>query len=174
MGASMQASVDFVCVVDAAGYRACPHGKRPGVARAVGEAARKVRKVTGATAVLLAPGRIGTSSPDLGVPVTFAEIAAFRAIVEYADAAHGFSPELSYGSHMFQDLVEQDILYCAALERGATVFDRSVLCDLPQVGLDAAAGDPNIAACIRLYDARGRGLGLWHDLMSGKTLMAFA
>lgn len=27
-------------------------------------------------------------SPDLGVPVTFAEIAAFRAIVEYADAVH--------------------------------------------------------------------------------------
>ena len=137
-------------------------------------ATRRVREALGATAVLLAPGRIGTSSPDLGVPVTFAEIAAFRAIVEYADAAHGFSPELSYGSHMFQDLVEQDILYCAALERGATVFDRSVLSNLPQVGLDAAAGDPDIAACIRLYDARGRDLGLWHDLMSGKTLMAFA
>ncbi|SFX00642.1 PEP/pyruvate-binding domain-containing protein [Olsenella sp. kh2p3] len=174
MGASMQTGIDFVCVVDAAGYRACPHGKRPGVARAVGEAARKVREAAGATAVLLVPGRIGTSSPDLGVPVTFAEIAAFRAIVEYADAAHGFSPELSYGSHMFQDLVEQDILYCAALERGATVFDRGVLSNLPQVGLDAATADPDIAACIRLYDARGRGLGLWHDFMSGKTLMAFA
>ena len=34
------------------------------------------------------PARIGTSSPDLGVPVIFAEIAAFRAIVEYADAVH--------------------------------------------------------------------------------------
>ena len=105
----------------------------------------------------------------------FAEIAAFRAIVEYADAAHGFSPELSYGSHMFQDLVEQDILYCAALERGTTVFDRSVLCDLPQVGLDSAAADPDIAACIRLYDARGRGLGLWHDLMRAvqRTLLGY-
>ena len=48
MGASMQTGVDFVCVVDAAGYRACPHGKRPGVARAVGEAARKVREAAGA------------------------------------------------------------------------------------------------------------------------------
>lgn len=129
--------------------------------------------MTSATAVLLVPGRIGTSSPDLGVPVTFAEIAAFRAIVEYADAAHGFSPELSYGSHMFQDLVEQGILNCAALERASTVFDRSVLEGLPRIELDSVSADPDIAACVSLYDARGCGLDLWHDLMSGRTLMAF-
>jgi hypothetical protein len=43
---------------------------------------------------------------DLGVPMTFAETAPFAAIVKHVDVAHGFSPELSYGSHMFQDLVE--------------------------------------------------------------------
>jgi hypothetical protein len=174
MGGSVEAGVDFVCMVDAAGYRACPHAKRPGVARAVGEAGHRVREAAGANAILLAPGRIGTSSPDLGVPVTFAEISNFRAIVEYADATHGFSPELSYGSHMFQDLVEENILYCAVLERGTTVFDRSVLDGLPQVGLDAAEAGPDIASCVHLFDARGRGLGLWHDLVSGQTLIAFA
>jgi len=174
MGGSMQADVDFVCVVDAAGYRTCPHAKRPGVARAIGEAGRKLHEMGDVTAILLAPGRIGTSSPDLGVPVTFAEVANFQALVEYADAAHGFSPELSYGSHMFQDLVEENILCCAALEKGTTVFDRSVLDSLPQVELEAAEADPDIASCVRLLDARGRGLSLYHDLVSGQTLIAFA
>lgn len=182
MGGSVEADVDFVCVVDAAAYRACPHARRPAVARAVGEAARIARDAGAdsgdarrdATAILLAPGRIGTTSPDLGVPVTFAEIAAFRAIVEYADSAHGFSPELSYGSHMFQDLVEADILYCAALERGSTTFDRSALDGLPQVPLASCAADADVAGCVRLLDARGQGLRMWHDLVGGQTLVAFA
>ncbi|MGN9234707.1 PEP/pyruvate-binding domain-containing protein [Atopobiaceae bacterium HCP3S3_D6] len=190
MGGSVEKDVDFVCAVDAAAYRACPHAKRPDVARLVGEAARLVRAAGtpadgessrdgaagagAATAILLAPGRIGTSSPDLGIPVTFAEISAFRAVVEYADAAHGFSPELSYGSHMFQDLVEEDILYCAALERRSVRFDRSALAGLPEVPLARDGTDPDVARCVRLLDARGRGLGMWHDLVSGRTLVAFA
>jgi pyruvate,water dikinase len=74
---------------------------------------------------------------------------------------------------MFQDLVEENILYCAALEKDTTVFDRSVLNGLPQAELETTAADPDIAGCVRLLDARGRGLGLWHDLVSGQTLIAF-
>ncbi len=93
--------------------------------------------------------------------------------MEYADSAHGFSPELSYGSHMFQDLVEADILYCAALERKTTTFDRGALDGLPQVPLASCAADADVAACVRLLDARGRGLRMWHDLVGGQTLVAF-
>ena len=37
-------------------------------------------------------------------------------ICEVASSEAGYSPELSYGSHLFQDLVEADIYYGALLE----------------------------------------------------------
>ncbi|MCH4053992.1 MAG: hypothetical protein LKH08_00430 [Atopobiaceae bacterium] len=141
MGGSCDEGIDLVCVVDAVAYRACPHARRPDVARAVGAAGRIVRE-QGASAVLLAPGRIGTSSPDLGLPMTFAETAPFAAIVKHVDVAYGFSPELSYGSHMFQDLVEKGILYCAALEKPSTSFDLGALGGLPEVPLPLDEGGP--------------------------------
>ena len=56
---------------------------------------------------------MGTSSPELGVPVSFAQISGFRGICEVSDSRAGYMPELSYGSHMFQDMVETGIFYCA-------------------------------------------------------------
>ena len=64
----------------------------------------------------MTPGRIGTSSPELGLPVRFADIGAFSGICEVSDSRAGYMPELSYGSHMFQDLVEADIFYNAVWE----------------------------------------------------------
>ena len=45
--------------------------------------------------MLLVPGRIGTSSPELGVPVVYADISQFAAICEVAYSKAGYRPELS-------------------------------------------------------------------------------
>ena len=37
-------------------------------------------------------------------------------ICEFASREEGFMPELSYGSHFFQDLVEMGIFYCAIFD----------------------------------------------------------
>ena len=46
-----------------------------------------------------------------GFRVVYANISAFCAICEVAYSEVGYHPELSYGSHMFQDLVEADVYY---------------------------------------------------------------
>ncbi len=63
--------------------------------------------------MLAGPGRWGTSTPSLGLPVHFSEICNMAVICEVASREDGFSPELSYGSHFFQDLVESGIFYAA-------------------------------------------------------------
>ena len=63
--------------------------------------------------MLIGPGRWGTTTPSLGVPVHFTELCNMTAICEVAYKEEGFMPELSYGSHFFQDLVESDIFYTA-------------------------------------------------------------
>jgi len=59
--------------------------------------------------ILMGPGRWATSNPELGVPVHYSEIAGAAVIVEMA--AEGFSPELSYGTHFYADMVASGILY---------------------------------------------------------------
>lgn len=115
MGRSRAEDIQVVIKVDAYEYYSYPYAKKPSVARAIGEINRyfKNRDVN---MVLIVPGRIGTSSPELGVPVAFADISGFCAIFEVAYSQVGYMPELSFGSHMFQDLVESDIFYGAVFE----------------------------------------------------------
>jgi hypothetical protein len=58
---------------------------------------------------LLGPGRWGSNDINLGVKVTYADINRTKLLVEVAFAKEGYTPEVSYGTHFFQDLVEADI-----------------------------------------------------------------
>ena len=59
---------------------------------------------------LMGPGRWGSNDINLGVKVTYASINKARMLVEVAFAREGYRPEVSYGTHFFQDLVEADIV----------------------------------------------------------------
>jgi hypothetical protein len=65
---------------------------------------------------LIGPGRWGTTTPSLGVPVHFRDISFVKALVEVAYPKAGMMPEVSFGSHFFQDLVEGDIFYAAVYD----------------------------------------------------------
>ena len=67
------------------------------------------------------PRTSGTSSPELGIPLSFGDICNFTVVCEVSDQQAGFMPELSYGSHMFQDLVEAEIAYSAVWGNEKTV-----------------------------------------------------
>ena len=59
--------------------------------------------------ILIGPGRWATSNPQLGVPVQYGEISGASVIVEMTTAR--FSPELSYGTHFYADMVGSGVLY---------------------------------------------------------------
>ena len=58
---------------------------------------------------MVGPGRWGSSNIDLGVPVSYADIYNSSALIELAYSQKGITPEPSYGTHFFQDLVESQI-----------------------------------------------------------------
>jgi len=58
---------------------------------------------------LMGPGRWGSNDINLGVHVTYANINKTKLLVEIAFSKEGYTPEVSYGTHFFQDLVEADI-----------------------------------------------------------------
>lgn len=59
---------------------------------------------------LMGPGRWGSNDINLGVRVTYSNINKTKLLVEIAFARNGSTPEVSYGTHFFQDLVEADIV----------------------------------------------------------------
>lgn len=112
MGISDKRKIDVVVQVDPVLYYEYPYAKKYDAATAIGKV-NKYYRGSEKKLMLMTPGRIGTSSPELGVPVTFGDISVFSAVCEVSDSRAGYMPELSYGSHMFQDLVEADIRYGA-------------------------------------------------------------
>jgi len=67
--------------------------------------------LAGSQVLTMGPGRWGSSSIDLGVNVSYADINTTRVLVEMAREEGGHVPEVSYGTHFFLDLVEDGIVY---------------------------------------------------------------
>ena len=120
MGLSKAGELDVIVYVDPVKYYEMPYKDKPEVARLIGNLNWHYRDL-GKHMMLIVPGRVGTTSPELGVPTTFADISAFEIICEMEESRAGYNPELSYGSHIFQDLVEAEILYTAVFNNQKTV-----------------------------------------------------
>ncbi len=62
--------------------------------------------------LLMGPGRWGSRGDiKLGVPVTYSDISNSAMLIEIAKKKSRHQPELSFGTHFFQDLVEANIKY---------------------------------------------------------------
>jgi hypothetical protein len=80
----------------------------------------------------IGPGRWGSNNIDLGVNVSYADIDNFMVLVEVGRAGTGSEPELSYGTHFFQDLVEADIIYMPVFpDNQATEFNNRFFMESP-------------------------------------------
>ncbi len=103
--------------------------------------------------LMMGPGRWGSSNIDLGVNVGYADIANAAVLVEVARQEGGHLPEVSYGTHFFQDLVEARILFLAVLpDDPDTCFQAGFFLDSPN-SLAALLPDvAHMASVIRVID----------------------
>lgn len=113
MGGSISQQIRKIIYVDPERYADLHRSDRYGVARLIGNLNRRIADRSENPVFLLGPGRWGSSSPFLGIPVTFAEISRVSILGEIAYKQKGMEPDLSFGTHFFQDLVENDIYYIA-------------------------------------------------------------
>ena len=122
--------------------------------------------------------RICTSSPELGVPSTFAEISEFNVIAEVSESKAGYIPELSYGSHIFQDLVEAGILYTAVFEGQSTKSYRPELLrngaesgSMKRITAEITALSPENEGILKVYDVSDAGMYLYYDITEERLLI---
>ncbi|NCB91997.1 MAG: phosphoenolpyruvate synthase [Clostridia bacterium] len=164
MGASGKRQIDVVVQIDPVLYYEYPYVKKYDAAAAVGKINRYYRG-SGKNLLLMTPGRIGTSSPELGVPVTFGDISNFSAVCEVSDSRAGYMPELSYGSHMFQDLVEAEILYGAIWNNEKTLqYDMEYLEEYEDLFEKICPEFPELKGIIQVREPKN--LNYWMDAVS--------
>ena len=171
MGMPKASGLDLIVYVDPVKYYSMPYAEKNSAARLIGRINWHYRDLN-RHMMLIVPGRVGTTSPELGVPTAFSDISAFEIICETEERQAGYNPELSYGSHIFQDLVEAEILYTAVFRNEKTIrFRPELLEGSPDIVGQFESGKA-LSDIVHVYDVSGRHCEVCHDVADGRLLIA--
>jgi len=160
IGQSSLSRLDRVIFVDPVAYSALTQRDRPSVGRLVGRIVHLPAEGAPRNTLLLGPGRWGTSTPSLGVPVSFAEIDKVSVICEIIGVGMPVTPDVSLGTHFFNDLVEANMLYLAVhpTRRGDSL-NLKFLAGAPNRLADLLPEDAEWAGVVRVIDFPDTGDG---------------
>ena len=104
--------------------------------------------------ILMGPGRWGSRGDiKLGVKVSYSDISNTAALLEIARKKGNALPDLSFGTHFFQDLVEAEIRYLPLYaDEPGTLFKESFLKDSPNILARVLPEHADIADTVRVID----------------------
>lgn len=174
IGRSCVCEIDrFVYVVPSV-YGELPIKDRHKVARLIGQLLHVPALYQDKTIMLIGPGRWGTTTPSLGVPITFYEINTISVLCEIVTMRDDLVPDVSLGTHLFSELVEMDILYLALFPQRANnsfcqeFFERSensLKTYLPEA--------EHYAEVIRVIESENFPIGLYANALTQKSICYF-
>jgi predicted nucleotidyltransferase len=104
--------------------------------------------------ILMGPGRWGSRGDiKLGVSVTYSDISNTAALIEIAIKSGDYLPELSFGTHFFQDLIESSIRYLPLYpDDYGTIFNHEFLLTSKNILPDLLPDLAHLSDVIRVID----------------------
>ena len=107
--------------------------------------------------ILIGPGRWGSRGDiKLGVRVTYSDINNTAVLIEMARKKGNYLPDLSFGTHFFQDLVETDIRYLPLYpDDEGVVFNEEFFDKAKNILPEILPENATLADTIKLIDVRG-------------------
>ena len=90
-----------------------PQRDRYTVANIIAKINRSLPRRENVNTLIIGPGRWGTSTPSLGIPIPFAGINQATAVCEVVAMRDDLVPDVSLGTHFLNELIEMDMLYLA-------------------------------------------------------------
>ncbi len=174
MGGSISQPIKRIIYVDPQAYVETPMSQKYSIARLVGKLNRHIANRETTPTILFGPGRWGTTTPSLGVPVSFSEINKITVLVEIAYEGGNLMPELSFGTHFFQDLVESDIFYVALFPQKESVeFNKDKLLEMPNLLTDLLPEEHKYEDVVKVYEVDSSQLQIMCDVVSQKVVCFF-
>ena len=123
-------NIDYLVYVSPKYYYALPNQEdRFELGRIISKINKKLKLET---FICIGPGRWGTVNTDLGVRIGYSDIHHTRALIEVSGKGLGCTPEPSFGTHFFQDLIEAQIYPLAInLDDPKTIYQESLFENTP-------------------------------------------
>ena len=167
MGGNICQPLKWVIWVDPAEYSILSLSEKYEIARLVGRLNKRIADKVDSPTMLLGPGRWGTSTPAMGVPISFSEINNMSVLAEVAFTSGNLMPELSFGSHFFQDLVEAEIFYLAIFPESKNCFlNRSWLQKQPNALEGLAPTAARFKKIVKIFRLQKKDLFIMADVVS--------
>ncbi len=174
MGGSISQPIRRIIYVDPAAYVQMTLTQKYDIARLIGTLNRQIPNRDTTPTILFGPGRWGTTTPSLGVPVSFAEISNMSVLTEVAYEGGNLMPELSFGTHFFQDLVENDIFYIAIFpQKENVIFNQAWFSQMPNSLTEFLPESSKYADAVRVYETNDEKLQVMCDILSQETICFF-
>jgi len=171
LGGNISQKIDWLIYVDPEKYSKLVLSDKYEIARIVGNLNRTIKDKEELSVLLMGPGRWGTTTPSLGVPVRFAEINNITVLVELAFSEGNLMPELSFGTHFFQDLVETNIFYVALFpEKEEVTFNREWFKGSENLFARLIPESAKYENLIGVYSVGNSGLKIMSDVVSQKVI----
>jgi len=124
----------------------------------VGKAVSKLNKILPKRQfILMGPGRWGSRGDiKLGVSVSYSDFNNTAVLIEVARKKGNYVPELSFGTHFFQDLVESSIRYLPLYPDDPEItFNEDFLLGSPNVFAEMVPEFAHLSEVIRVIDLPG-------------------
>jgi len=172
LGGSILQPIRRLIYVDPKGYSELSLSSKYDIARLVGALNKQVEDRNLLPTFLLGPGRWGTKMPSLGVPVSFSEINNITALGELSFAGAQCVPELSFGTHFFQDLMESSIFYVAIFTESKDVlFHPGKILDCPNALKKLAPEYAKYSKVVTVAELETQKVRLMADILTQRVVL---
>ena len=142
--------INYVLFVPPTEYFNLQMNERFELARTIGKVNKALK---GKTSIFIGPGRWGSTSADLGIPINYSDIYNTRALIELSGKNIGSAPEPSLGTHFFQDLLEAQIYPLAIiLDDPQSIFQPAFFYHSPNVLADLIPADDILKERLRVIE----------------------
>lgn len=172
VGGNVNKSVKRLIYVDAEYYDRLAMSAKYDIARLIGELNRLVVNKDEEPTALLGPGRWGTSTPSLGIPVSFSEINNMILLGEVSFTGGAGVPEISFGTHFFQDLVETGIFYLVIVPGNKDVFlNKAMIKKLPNLLTELLPDYRKFREVVKVIDLQKKRARLMADIVTQRAVL---
>jgi len=153
INAGMVSNIRYIIYIDSKVYEKIDDVE---IKRSIGRVVGRINEKLGSKytrLMMIGPGRWGSSNIDLGVNVSYSDIDNAAVLIEIAREEAGHTPEVSYGTHFFQDIVEEQTIYAPVYpDKAESMFNEAFFNEAENVLTELLPDEKKFESFVKVID----------------------